>query len=139
MNRKTKDNTNQKQSTNKPPRELLAFIHHFLKPYPIATSLYIIIALIAGLWGPINAWLMKSIVDAGAASNSLSNPGDTSILITPAILMVLNFIVFDNFTWRSINWINRTYQPLIKNQILTQGFSYLAHAPINFFHNRLSG
>ena len=117
------------------PRSLLAFIYHFVKPHKGAAILFISIALLAGLWGPLNTWLLKYIVDA----SSVASLGDVSFLIWPAVFLVLNFIVFDNVTWRSIGWLNRKYQPLIKNKILSETFSYVAHAPFSFFQERLSG
>jgi len=117
------------------PKTLLRFIYHFVKPYKGVAILFVTIALLAGLWGPLNTWLLKYIVDTSA----LASPRNVSFLIWPAVLLVLNFIVFDNVTWRSIGWLNRKYQPLIKTQILSETFSYVAHAPLSFFQERMSG
>lgn len=93
------------------------------------------LSLLAGFWGPVNTYLLKYIVDTA----SLAQPGDISFLVWPAALIAINFIVLDNFTWRGIALINRYYQPLITNAILSQVFEYLAHAPFSFFQEKMSG
>lgn len=117
------------------PKTFLKFIIYFVKTYKSAAILFVCTALLAGLWGPLNTWLLKYIVDGSSAVSQ----GDASFLIWPAVFLVLNFIVFDNVTWRSIGWLNRHYQPLIKNRILSETFSYVAHAPYSFFQEKLSG
>jgi len=76
------------------PKTLLRFIYHFVKPYKGVAILFVTIALLAGLWGPLNTWLLKYIVDTSA----LASPRNVSFLIWPAVLLVLNFIVFDKET-----------------------------------------
>jgi ATP-binding cassette subfamily B protein len=117
------------------PTNLGSFINHFLKPYKIVVILFVCTALFSGVWGPLNAWILKYIVD----STGRAIPGDISFLVWSAILLVLNFVIFDILTWRGIEYLNRQYQPLIKNKILSEVFSYLVHAPLSFFQERFSG
>ena len=114
---------------------LFPFILHYVRPYKGAAFVFVLMAIAAGFWGPVNAFLLKQIVDA-AKHAPLK---DSSLIVWPSVLIVVNFIVLDNFTWRGIGLLNRWYQPLIKNNILSDTFAYLTHAPFRFFQNKLSG
>ena len=72
------------------PKTLFLFIWHFLREYKSAVIVYVALAIVAGFWGPFNSMLIKQVI------NLLPNVtgGDISILIVPAILIVVNFIVF---------------------------------------------
>lgn len=117
------------------PTKLPAFIWHFLKPYWYIVITYCAIATCAGFWSPFNSMLIKHII------NTLSSSPLTDITLVkiPAILLVLNFIVFDNFTWRSIGYINCKFQPLIKNQIINKTFNYVLGSSHQYFNDTLSG
>lgn len=117
------------------PQTLFPFILHYVRPYKGAAFVFVLMAIAAGFWGPLNAFLLKQIVNA-AKHAPLK---DSSLIVWPSILIVVNFIVLDNFTWRGIGLLNRWYQPLIKNKILSDTFAYLTHAPFRFFQNKLSG
>lgn len=117
------------------PQTLSPFILHCVRPYKGAAFVFVLMAIAAGFWGPVNAFLLKQIVDA-AKHAPLK---DSSLIVWPSVLIVVNFIVLDNFTWRGIGLLNRWYQPLIKNNILSDTFAYLTHAPFRFFQNKLSG
>ena len=117
------------------PQTLFPFILHYVRPYKGAAFVFVLMAIAAGFWGPVNAFLLKQIVDA-AKHAPLK---DISLIVWPSVLIVVNFIVLDNFTWRGIGLLNRWYQPLIKNNILSDTFAYLTHAPFRFFQNKLSG
>ncbi|CDZ77115.1 putative ABC transporter ATP-binding protein [Legionella massiliensis] len=117
------------------PNNLGSFIWHFLKPYKRAVSLFIILAIFAGFWGPFNSLLIKSLINTLVA-----NPADkTSELYWTAGLLVLNFIIFDNVTWRSIGFLNYKFEPLIKNQIIGQTFDYVLGSSYQYFQDNLSG
>lgn len=119
------------------PLNVWSFIWHFLKPYKYQVFIYICIALLAGCWGPINSLLIKEIINLLTTLN-IENP-DISVLMWPGAALVFNFLVFDNFTWRSINYLNYKYQPLIKNSIIAETFEYLLGSSHQFFHDNLSG
>lgn len=68
-----------------------------------------------------------------------SHMENISLLTWPAILLVVNFIVFDNFTWRSIGYLNYKFQPVIKNKIISETFEYILGSSQQFFHDNLSG
>lgn len=117
------------------PKNLSSFIWHFIKPYKAVVILFVSIALLAGCWGPFNSMLIKSMVNILS-----STKGNTIALLTwPAILLVLNFIVFDNVTWRSIAYLNYKFQPLIKNQIIHQTFLFVLGSSHQYFQDNLSG
>jgi ATP-binding cassette subfamily B protein len=116
-------------------QNLWSFIWHFLKPYKHIVLIYIGIALLAGCWGPFNSMLIKYMVNYLSSSQI----GDVSGLTWPAVFLVLNFIVFDNFTWRSIGYLNYKFQPVVKNQILSESFRFVLGSSHQFFNDNLSG
>ncbi|MES2212812.1 MAG: ABC transporter ATP-binding protein [Pseudomonadota bacterium] len=120
-------------SNPKLPKKLWLFIGHFLKPYRSMVVLYVGLALLAGFWGPFNSMLIKSMI------NDLSVPHSSGCLVWSAALLVLNFLIFDNFIWRSIAYINYKFQPLIKNKIISETFKYILFSSNQFFQNNLSG
>lgn len=120
---------------SKLPKNLLLFIWNFLKPYKPIAVIYVFIAAIAGFMGPINSMLLKHIID----SLSISPSQNVQILFWPAIFLLLNFIILDNFTWRGVGTINYKYQPIIKNKIIHDTFKFVLDSPQTFFHDNFSG
>ena len=102
-------------------QNLWSFIWHFLKPYKSAVVVFICLAMLAGCWGPFNSLLIKY---DDQYSIFVSNE-NISMLTWPDGTFVLNFIVFDNITWRSIGYLNYKFQPVIKNQIISQTFRFV--------------
>ncbi|HDV6634186.1 TPA: ABC transporter ATP-binding protein [Legionella pneumophila] len=121
--------------TNRLPNHLSSFVWHFLKPYRSIVMLFILLALLAGFWGPFNSLLVKSFINTLAAKASQ----DLSSLYWIAGLLVLNFIVFDNITWRTLGYLNYKYEAVIKNQIISQTFEYVLGGSTQFFQDNLSG
>lgn len=117
------------------PTKLPAFMWHFLKPYRYIVILYCVIATCTGFWSPFNSMLIKHIINMLSSSHT----ENIAMLKLPAILLVLNFIIFDNFTWRSIGYINCKLQPLIKNQIINKTFNYVLGSSHQYFNDTLSG
>lgn len=97
--------------------------------------IYVILAIAAGFWGPFNSILIKECI------NLLPDitHGDISVLIFPASLIVLNFIVFDNFTWRGINYIWGKFVPVIINKIMADTMDYVLSHSHQFYQNNFSG
>lgn len=121
--------------TNHLPNRLSSFTWHFLKPYRNIVILFILLALLAGFWGPFNSLLIKSFINTLAATTTQ----DISSLYWIAGLLVLNFIVFDNVTWRTLGYLNYKYEAVIKNQIISQTFEYVLGGSTQFFQDNLSG
>jgi ATP-binding cassette subfamily B protein len=117
------------------PNNLYTFIWHFLKNYKGIVVIYVCIAMLAGCWGPFNSILIKYMINILSSTHNQN----LSLLTWPAVLLVLNFIVFDNFTWRSIGYLNYKFQPVIKNQIITDVFRFILNYSNQFFHDNLSG
>lgn len=117
------------------PKTLPAFIWHFLKPYKIVVLVFICLAILAGCWGPFNSMLIKYVINILSSSQK----ENISLLIWPSILLVLNFIVFDNVTWRSIGYLNYKYQPVFKNKIISECFRFVLGSSHLFFQENLSG
>lgn len=117
------------------PNHLGSLIWHFLKPYQGVVLLFISLAFFAGFWGPFNSLLIKSLINTLA-----SNPVDSlTRLYWTAGLLVLNFIIFDNVTWRTLGFLNYKFEPIIKNQIISQTFDYVLGSSNQFFQDNLSG
>ncbi|HAU1652487.1 TPA: ABC transporter ATP-binding protein [Legionella pneumophila] len=121
--------------TNRLPNHLGSFMWHFLKPYRGIVILFVLLAILAGFWGPFNSLLVKSFINTLAAKASK----DLSSLYWIAGLLVLNFIVFDNITWRTLGYLNYKYEAVIKNQIISQTFEYVLGGSTQFFQDNLSG
>nr|HAT1989844.1 ABC transporter ATP-binding protein [Legionella pneumophila]HAT1992101.1 ABC transporter ATP-binding protein [Legionella pneumophila] len=121
--------------TNYLPNHLGSFMWHFLKPYRGIVILFILFGLLAGFWGPFNSLLIKSFINTLAEKTSQ----DLSSLYWIAGLLVLNFIVFDNITWRTLGYLNYKYQAIIKSQIISQTFEYVLGGSTQFFQDNLSG
>ena len=117
------------------PQNLRSFIWHFLQPYKRTVALFVGLALMAGCWGPFNSILIKTMINILSSSQHVN----LSLLTWPAVLLVLNFIVFDNVTWRTLGYLNYRYEPLIKNKIISETFNFVLGASHQFFHDNLSG
>lgn len=117
------------------PKNLPSFIWHFLKPYKNIVIIYVCIAMLAGFWGPFNSMLIKTMINILAPSKIIN----ISLLTWPAMLLVLNFIIFDNFTWRTIGYLNCKYQAVIKNQIISETFNFVLGSSHQYFQDNLSG
>lgn len=117
------------------PKTLFPFIWHFLRPYKYIFFLYFGLAFVAGFYGPFNSVLTKYLIDLlpeGAG-------GEIQGLLFPAMLIVLNFIVFDNVTWRTIMYIRGKYSPLILNNITRASMDYVLGQSHQFYQDNLSG
>lgn len=117
------------------PKTLPAFIWHFLKPYKLMVGIFVTMPILAGFWDPFNSILLKEIIDRLPQVYT----GDFSPVLWPAALIVLNFIVFDNFTWRTLGYINYKYQAVIKNQIIGEIFRFVLGNSHQFFQDNFSG
>ncbi len=117
------------------PKTLFPFVWHFLKEYRIVVLVYVFLSLAAGLWGPFNSLLFKQLVDLlpEAAGDNIT------ILTMPASLIVINFIVFDNFTWRGIKYIRYRFLPFILVQADSSLLNYTLQHSHQFFQERMSG
>lgn len=117
------------------PQNLWSFIWYFLKPNKSIVVIYVCVAILAGFWGPFNSMLIKTMINFLTPTQIDS----LSLLTLPAVLLVLNFIVFDNFTWRTIGYLNYKYQPVIKNKIIRETFNFVLGSSHQFFQDNLSG
>ena len=117
------------------PKNLRSFIWIFLKPHKKSVIIFISLGILAGLWGPLNSLTIKHII------NTLSsNQQETILSLTyPAIFLVLNFIIFDNFTWRIMGYLSYKTQPIIKNQIISHTFRFVVGSSHHFFQDNFSG
>jgi ATP-binding cassette subfamily B protein len=116
------------------PKTLLPFIWHFLKPHKLIVIICVFLSIAAACWGPIHSMLIKQLINLLPGIQ-----GDVSSLILPAILIIINFIVFDNCTWRGLDYIWAKYVPIIQNKIITVMLDYTLSHSHEFYQNSLSG
>jgi ATP-binding cassette subfamily B protein len=117
------------------PKTLFPFIWHFLRTYKSTVIIYVLFSVAAGFWGPFNSMLIKQVINR---LPSVAN-GDISILIVPMSLIVVNFIVFDNFTWRGLAYIRAKFTPVILNRIIGESMDYVLGQSHQFYQDNLSG
>ena len=117
------------------PKNLFPFIGHFLQAYKSAVIIYALLAVAAGFWGPFNSMLIKQLINRLPDATE----GHIFILILPASLIVVNFIVFDNFTWRGITYIRAKFIPLVINHILGELMDHCLNQSHQFYQDNLSG
>lgn len=110
-------------------------IWHFIKPYKGAAALCCFFGILAGLWAPFNSLIIKTIIDL--LPEAQSNNG--AILFVPLTALVLNFIIFDNITWRSISYIWAHYVPLIQSNIMAEMLELSLAQSNTFYQKNLSG
>ena len=117
------------------PNTPLSFIWYFLKEYKHVVAIHIFLALIAGLWGPLHGILIKNII------NLLPNAhkDNLSILFLPASLIIVNFIVFDNITWRLLAYIRAKFIPIVINNIIASLTDKVLSKSSQFYQDNLSG
>lgn len=115
------------------PKTLYPFIWHFLQNYKKTVAIFVFLSLTAGFWGPFNSLLLKNIVNLSIEKKNIS------VLILPLSLIVLNFIVFDNFTWRGIDYIRYKYIPLILNSIMGETMEYVLQKSYQYYQDNLTG
>lgn len=117
------------------PQRLFPFIWHFLRAYKPVVVLYVLLAILAGFWGPFNSLLMKQLLNLLPHVQEI----DASLLILPASLTVMNFIIFDNVTWRGINYIRARFIPLVTGRIWDAMLDHCLGQSHQFYQDNLSG
>lgn len=115
------------------PKTLYPFIWHFLQNYRKTVVIFALLSLAAGFWGPFNSLLIKKIVNLSIEERNIS------VLILPLSLIILNFIIFDNFTWRGIGYIRYKYAPLILNHIIGKTMEYVLEKSYQYYQDNLTG
>lgn len=118
-----------------PPKTLFAFIWYFLKPFKFLVFMCAFLSFTAGFWGPFNNILIKNIIDLLPVVEG-RNP---SSLLVPASLIVLNFIIFDNITWRGITLIRAKVVPAVSTSVMAKMMKYVLGHSHQFFLDNLSG
>lgn len=117
------------------PKKLFPFMWYFLRKHKIILCIVIFLSSIAGFWGPFNSVLIKQLIDL----LPMVNDGNISLLVFPASLLVVNFIVFDNLTWRSLNYIWAKYIPVVQNKIIASMLDYALSHSHEFYQHNFSG
>jgi ATP-binding cassette subfamily B protein len=116
------------------PNQFFPLLWYFVKNRKFFIIIYSSLALAAGLWGPFNSLLIKHLIDLAAHSQ-----GNAQALIWPASWIVLNFIIFDNFTWRGISYLRYRFLPVILYEADNTLLNYTLQHSHQFFQERMSG
>lgn len=117
------------------PKKLFPFIWHFLKKNKFVFFLYSLIAFAAGFWGPLNSVFIKGLIDV---LPSVSYRG-VGVLILPGSLILMNFILFEVFTWRSIDYIKAKFLPEIISRMIAKLRDHCLGQSNQFYQENLSG
>ncbi|MDF1757566.1 MAG: ABC transporter ATP-binding protein [Legionellaceae bacterium] len=120
---------------NKLPNTFFRFIWYFLRDYKLAVSFYVFFSFIAGFAGPFNSILVKKVVNLLPQVHN----ENSLILFVPISLLVLNFIIFDNFSRRGITYIRAKFIPVIINRMIGTSMDFVLGQSRQFFQDNLSG
>lgn len=117
------------------PKTFFRLLGYFLRDYRLPAILFVTAALAAGLWSPLNSYFIKQLINA--LPHSMSHHGGDLVLW--GSLIVLNFIVFDNITWRVVGYLCYKYEGQIKNTMTKTLLNYVLDSSHQFFQDNLSG
>ncbi|PWU08095.1 MAG: ABC transporter ATP-binding protein [Verrucomicrobia bacterium] len=117
------------------PKQLLPFIWHFLKGYKFFVVTFAFLALLTGSWAPLNSILIKYMIDV---LGKVQQSHMSAQIIWLAVFFLLNFGIH-NLCWRSLEYLNYRFQPVIKNQIISETFDYVHGQTQQFFQDNLAG
>lgn len=117
------------------PQTPMRFIWFFVRRHKTAFLFFVLLQFATGLWSPFNNLLIKWLIDTLAESETVN----VSKVMWPGILLLLNFIIFDNITFRCADIFNYYYQGKIKGAVVRTLMRRLMQHPNQFFHDNLSG
>lgn len=117
------------------PHTLWRFIGHFLRPLKGVCAVCVILYLMAGFWGPINSLLIKRLINLLPQVHQ----GNGAFLVMPVSLIVINFVVLDNITWRVSGYLRAKFIPLIIHRVMDAVMGYILGHSHSFFQDHLSG
>lgn len=119
------------------PSRLLEFIIYFIRPNTYLMLVLYGCAALSGLYGTINSYLIKLVIDI-ANTNYSKQSLAFHVILLPAILLVINHEVH-NLLWRGVQYMNMKIAPKIKNQIINQMFIYVNKHSLRFFQDNFAG
>jgi ATP-binding cassette subfamily B protein len=91
--------------------------------------------MFTGLWAPFNSLLIKYMIDSVELA---TEDNVLSLVFVPAVLFVLNYEIH-NICWRAMGYLNYKYEPVIKNQIISETFGHIHKHTYQFFQDNLAG
>lgn len=120
-----------------PPKQLLPFLWHFVKPYQWYFIGMMVTGLIWGIQTSLAPYLLKLIID-GIANYSGDKAQIFSVVKTPAILYTLMFVIA-TFNFRITDWFILRALPSIRNDVIVALFTYLKQHSHQYFQNHFAG
>ncbi len=118
------------------PNRLIPYLSKFYAPYKGFLIAFILLASLSGLYGAINSYLMKVMIDRLTHLTQLTET--FKILWLPAIAFALNFEIH-SLSWRGMDYVNLKVAPLVRNQMVSQTFLYVLNHSHQFFQDHLAG
>lgn len=121
---------------NKIPNSFFSFIAWVYAPYKWWVLLFLFFCFVAGLYGVISSYLLKTIVDLleGFKGQNVK----TLDIFWLMSLYILNYESY-YFSWRGIYYVNLKVLPRVKNRIIGAFFDRIMNQSTTFFQNNLSG
>lgn len=114
---------------------LFTFMYSFLKGRKSAAFLIVILSSLAGLWGPINAVLIKRVIDL----LPFIQGNDISVIYYSVFLIVINFIILDHVCWRVVTLLQCKHIPSMLNSIVGKLMDAVLKQSRGFFQDNMSG
>ncbi len=111
------------------------FLWSFIKNYKSLIITFFVCATILGTWGPINAIIIKNIINYVATT-----PSEAIIkqkLFWPSVLLLFNLMLHD-LTWRCWDLINYKVQPQLKDNIIQHTYGRILKQSTQFFQDNFA-
>jgi ATP-binding cassette subfamily B protein len=118
------------------PNSFFPFVAWAYAPYKWWVLLFFVFCVIAGLYGVIGSYLLKTLVDLlGGLEGQQVHAMD---IFWPIGLYLLNYETY-YLSWRGIYYVNLKILPRVKNRIVSAFFDRIMQQSATFFQNNLSG
>jgi len=115
-----------------------SFICWAYYPYKWWVLLFFLLCSIAGLYGVISSYLLKTIIDTLGRGDSAGEAVSVMTIVWPMMLYLLNYETY-YLSWRGVYFVNLKILPRVKNRIIMMLFDHILQHSTLFFQSNLSG
>jgi ATP-binding cassette, subfamily B, bacterial len=119
------------------PKKLMAFINMFLKRHPWSLLTFLVFVVFEASVSPINAYLLKVIIDSVIATTNQLNFLFAMILL-PA-LCYLGLHLMKNVVYSVHRYAQLKFYPKIKSDVAGTMYHYMAQHSYHYFGEHFSG
>ncbi|MCS5712836.1 MAG: ABC transporter ATP-binding protein [Candidatus Babeliales bacterium] len=119
------------------PKRLGPFIRMFLKRHPWSLMTFIIFILFEACLTPINAYLLKMIVNGAASTSGKANLILATLLVPAIIYVCVNLML--NVVYSLHRYAQLKFYPKIKSDIAGTMYHYLVQHSYHYFSEHFSG